>query len=1075
MDDDSSLDPETSAEMSDIEYLKQHHLHELVDMLIFQVSTAKPKNPAAFMAYLLRERISARDGATANSSQVCEAQPSSADESIAFSSAEKKMSLIDELSPESAFSSNSFITPSGFQKFGIWIEVQNEDVQKIIQRFHEICQENNLEPPEEFTKDTGALLRILSRASAIYFYKGFAEARAMIPLKAHKSASSSCLYLQRAITDVITFVTISQRRYFSNFMERLMDEVRLEDQGEIKETTRFWKAFRTSSYFTSLLLPRMKVYARQFDEFLHFEPYLEVYFQWLDMVIEHRDIPALDRQAIIRETYFKEALLLTDKLPSPRLPDRFALFAALVLRIIREVPEGEEFPERIFLCVQKLLFLILEDENSIVLLSNSSTKKPDSFPLRIRRADSGLVLLLSQFFNNGFRENNSERSETGTKESFHSFLDSRLGYLDKHSESFLEVSRTILNKELEFTESDNFMSKCSAYNRLRLLQYFVEAVERRHEITMNEIEMFLLRCRCFGVSIGTFFVYLSGSLQSSGLPTSVVEESKFVLSVIQEICSNASASSLLNDFSAAFLPLRECVESASEKLLNGFNGAPPFTDTSLVLLAQFLDLNAVMLSFSNAFDSQSPTSSDHYFNLSTLVATRIKVAQLQPTKCCNYVAMGLLSGIHELTEKTSTPLYTFLPACEVFAGWSPSLYFPPECDFGDGDRLVLLDYFRECMQSRALLAAIQNFLKVMPEYRPRVIRPLISYEQLQLYFFSLVVELLSLKSTNERDVLYRGIAGDLAMQGMKATDFDLFALSLTCALREPGFPEAIWNLFMAESIHQMKSFLPKLRPLELYLPDLALIVRIQKLVRNNILQRRAGLTPADKELLEHLLEKLGTEPVQDSFSPKKSLSSVEAELIALSWRLLDNLNKVEAVYHGITGVLSTSPGSPDNFVASDSSSFGLQSPSGKFFRGNSQVGRALSVLGSPYSLKLYDGAEAGGAHKRRASAIDQKAIYEKTKELHIKCKAVADHFTTFIKVVCTRNKGDHWLAAWRGSFNGNFDFFFKSLIVPDQFMQFAIGFIEILRRNSVIKHPMLRVIWSCFASCFDRMVIEGNR
>lgn len=1060
---------DSPSEMSDLDYVKHHHLHELIDMLIFQVSAAKPKNPAAYMAYLLRERINAREGGVGAPQPVTELCSSTLQVNTTGPPVGRSSNPNAFGTPYAEFSPTGNSTPSGFQKFGLWIQVQNDDVPRIIQRFRQLCKENSVEPPEDFTKDTAALLRTLSRASAIYFYKGFAEARSIIPLKPHRAAPSACIYLQRAITDIITFVTISQRRYLSNFMECLIEELRVDDVNEIEETGRYWKAFRTSSNFTSVILQRMKKYLRQFDEMITFEPFFDVYFQWIDMVIEHRDMPAAERQAVMQRTYPDHMTLPGQERSFPRMPDRFAVFASLVLSTIRDVPEAAEFPERSFSCVQKLLFSILEDENSIALNAASSALTSGSYPLRLRRGDPGLILLLSQFFNNGFRKRISERMGRGSKDTFLAVLANKSGYVEKLSESFLKAGRCILRKELQFNESDNFMIRCSAYTRIRLLQYFVEVIQKRTELTMDEVELTLLRCRCFGVTIGTFFVYLNGLLDATGLPQNVIEESKFIFRVVQDICSSVSSSPALAEFSAAFHSLRECTESSTDGLLNVFNGAPPFTDTALELLFQFLDLSGVLLAFGTAFDYQSSASTDHYFNVSTLMATRMQVAHLYSTSSCNYVAMGLLSGIHELAEKTSTPLYVLLPACEVVAGWSAPLYYPPECSLADGDRQMLFSYFSEHMQSRALLSAIQNFVKLMPEFRSRVIRPSISYERAQLCFSSLLVELLSLKSMQEKEVLYRVIAEDLGVQGMKAEDFDLFSLSLTYALREPGFPEALWNLFMYESIKQIKKFLPKLKPLHLYQPELQVIIRIQRKVRGLIQQRGAEITPEDKELLEKLLEELGEEPLNDSLSPQTSISRAEGDLIALSWRLLENLNKADAIYCGVTAVSSAVPSSSKELYPADGLGHSLVSP--RFSYGaSSQVERALSVLAAPHSPKRHRALEEKVARSTTMPALEQQAIYEEAKALFKKCRVVADHLTTFIKLACTRNKGNDWRTIWKRNFHGDFHSFFESLIEPDQFMQFTVGFIEKLRQHQVFKHPMLRLIWSNFASCFDRMV-----
>lgn len=1062
---------DSASEMSDLDYVRHYHLHELVDMLIFQVATAKPKNPAAYMAYLLREKLNAQEGVARSSLPDSEVSSSGLQSNINGLSLIEDGSSKGPSSSNAEFSATQTYTPSGFQKFGLWIQVQDDDVPRIIQRFHQLCKDNNVEPPEDFTNDTGTLLRTLSHASAIYFYKGFAEARAVIPLRPHKTAPSSCMYLQRAITDVVTFVTISQRRYLSNFMECIMEELRLDDMNEIKETAKHWKAFRTSPHFTSLVLPRMRKYARQFDELVNFEPFFDVYFQWIDVVIDHRDMPASERHAYMKETYPDPVMLYDHEGLTPRLPDRFGVFAALVLTTIRDVPEVAEFSERTLSCVQKLFFSILEDENSIALNEvPSTTLAPDSSSLRLRRGDPGLVLLLSQFFNNGFRKRISERTGRSGKDTFLAVLTNKPGYVEYLSESFLKVGRTTLKKEHEVSESDNFMIQYSADSRLRLLQYFVEVVQRRSEVTMDEVELSLLRCRCFGVTVGTFFVHLNGLMTTTGLPAKLIEDSKFVLSVVQDICTSMTSSSVLEEFSAAFHSLRDSAESTTDIPLSAFNGAPPFTDTSLELLTQFLDFSGVMLSFGNAFDYQTFTLTEHYLNVSALIATRMRVAHLKSTSSCNYVAMGLLSQIYYLAEKTSTSLYVLLPACEVFAAWSPSLYLPPDCHLGDGDRQVLLSYFTEHMHSRVLLSAIQNFLKVMPEFRPRVVRPSISYERAQLCFSSIVVELLTLKTVKEREVLYRVIAEDLSSQGMMGEDFDLFSMSLTYSLREPGFPESLWNLFMVDSIQHIKRFLPKLKPLHLYQGDVEIIKRTQRRVKNRIQQRRSEITAADLEQLEMLLEELGAEPLGDSLPLQTCISRVEGDLIALSWRLLENLTKADAIYCGVTGVLSSSPSSPKDCLSMEGCEASVGSPLRFSYGASSRVERALSALSSPLRPKLLQGSPEKAVRQVAASVGDPEAAYEEAKIVLKKCKAVADHFTAFIKLVCVRNKGSDWGTIWQRKFNGDFKSFFESLIEPEQFMQFAAGFIEKLRQHFVFSHPILRLIWSNFASCFDHMI-----
>lgn len=1045
-----------NASLSDNEYVEKHYLPELLDLLIYQVSTVKPKHPAAYMAYLLRERIAARDGYTAEEDKAVvstatrsetpplNTQPVTSknarggggglEESDNFGSESTLHGENDEDWEDST-------TEANFQKFGIWIHVQSSDVPLIVARFKELCREGNLEPPRAFSINTDDLLRSLSRASAIYFFRGFSEARKHIPLQPHKNAPSACYNLLRAITDVITFATVSQRRSLTAFMECLMEDLRVDDVDEMRETERAWKSVRTSHSFKSIFITKMKTQARQFDFLMEFEAFLDVFLEWVDTYVSHRDMSATQRQEMMRETY----KAIPTKYSLPRLPDRFAVFCSILLCNLREAPEIADSPEkdRTLRIMTKLLLVLLEDENTIAITPLSRQPQRDGLILRVRRGDSTLVTLLTRYFSNGFRKKFADEYGS-SRMTLSYFLSMRHEFNEDYCDAFLRVSEAALQVEQRVEDSETQAMRCNATSRKHLLRYFVNMIQCRDELTMDEIELGLLRSRCSGVTTGTLLVYLCDLYRLTSFPEKEVEQAKFVLSILQEICMSSNNSPVTGELAISFQLLAEAAEGPTT-FVDAFSAAPPFVDIPHTLLVQFLDVHGLFHALSSVFDRQAMDTQEQYFNVCLLMATRMRVARFQPTPAFNFLCMGILSGMNGISEKV--PLYSLLPACEVLAGMSPSLDLPTDCGLCRSDRQALLSFFHHHRGSRALLKAVHNFLEVLPDFRSRVMRPAISYERVQRYFYSAAMKLLGMEEGDPaRDKLLRVIATDLSVEGMQKRDFDLFALSLTHALREPGFPEPAWNTFMCECVERMKEFLPKLLPLDSYKNDTQKIIKIQRHVRRIISQRKAGISATDKKLLNRLLEELSNEVLDDDEAPGTiRISYAESQLIALTWRLMDNLNRAHAIYSGVQ-------------VVCGEESTSARPPSAMFLRGRTaRSGSILSVNSS----------HSSATNKYQA----QQSVREEIKLTFKKCKNVADNMTRFIEAVCLKNKGERWVEVWEKEFDRDFQQFFDDLIAPQQFMPFAMEFIETLRRHSVVQHSTLRVIWSSFVSCFNRLAL----
>eukprot|EP00796_Vickermania_ingenoplastis_P008685 gene8685-6106_t len=1011
------------ASLSDEDYVKHHNLAELFDMLIYQVSTVKPKHPAAYMAYLMRERLEAQEGMTRTSPEEDLSKETPLPTTKSTTAADKGlMELSHSFSTVDEESNHGGTTASRFEKFGIWIHVQNSDVPLIVARFREQCTDNAVEAPSDFNADMPELLRILSRASAVYYFNGFAEARKLVPLRPHKNSPACCTYLLHAILDVVTIATLSQRRSLTTFMECLVEDLRVDDIDEIRETARFWSSFRHSSTFHSTFLSKMKEQARQLDILMDLENFFDVFMNWVDTFIAKRDMTPAQRQEMMTNTYSR----IRSKCAEPRLPDLFTVFAALILHGIRESPEVAETPERTKKAIHKVLLLLQEDENTIAIAARSQRHRSD-LTLHVRRSDASTMKLFSRFFSNGFRKKFAEEHGS-SRMTLEYFFMMKNSYGEEHSEAFITVSSAALRLERNYLVSENHAMRCNAHSRMRLLSLFVELVSQRHHLTIDEVELQLLRTRCCGVTIGTFLVYLCELFRQTGLSDKLQEQAKFILTILQEVSISANASPVLSEFSASFHLLTEAAERP-DPFLEAVTAVPPLDDVPATLLIQFLDFRQILQLLSECFDRQAMNGPEQYFNVCLLIVSRLRAVHVSRTAFCNFFPMAVLSGINYISE--SVPLYSLLPAAEVLTGLSSSLDLPVECGICSVDKNTLSIYFHQNRSSRALVTGVQNFLEAFPEYRSRVIRPSISYERVQRYFYGAVQDLLRLETEEEKDKLLRIMAIDLACEGMLPRDYDLFSLALTDALRGPGFPEPVWNSFMAECIQKMKSFSPPLRPLSSYQDDLPKISRVQRCARRYIRQRTAGIKPQDRDLLNRLMDELSNEVLDDSITDEIQLSRTESQLLSLTWRVLDGLSKAHAVYSGIQAVTSES-GQP-------------RPPSSVLFRGRSRTSSVLSINSSVSSV-----TNTSSKYQLQHSLRDEARLTFK------KCRAVADSFTHFISLVCEENKGRGWMEVWEEHFSKDFQAFFDDLITPPEFMTFGMAFIETVRKNSVIQHPTLR-------------------
>lgn len=1028
-----------SGQSDPIDYANQFSLHETLDMLVFQVSLAKPKNPAAYMAYLLRERLRDREGIpeeTPPSAPVIETKTLEVPKN---DSSPLERTPLEKINKEEA--SATTYTPSGFRRFGIWIQVQSSDVPRIVEHFHEICRENNLDPPRDFTDDTPTLLRTLSKASAEFFFKGFSSCREMIPLRPHKDAPSACLYLMQAVTDIVTFATFSQRRSLATFFESLMDDLRMDDINEMRTTTRTWKSFRDDPSMSDNMWSMLKQFTRQLDYSKEISvDVMKVYLGWIDTVVEHQDMSALERREMMANSWKGTTSL-------PHLPDRFVVFCGFLLAALHELYDGTDrvLKEKSIVNIQKLILTILEDENAVTMDSLPLHVEREGFPMRLRRGDPPLVTAISRIVNNIFSKKFSEKHGSAMIH-FSRYLQEK-GCKNECCAAFLEAAKVLLDKPLSVSTEDSLSMRCSAAARLHLLQSFVDILEDREDLMLGEVELRLLRSRLYGTSAGTFSVYFCDSFLQSNLPDSVVDHCKFLLGVMHEVCVSVNKSPLFSEFRSTFRMLADVCDS-SDAFSDTFTTVPPIFNLSPQLFLRFLNLKGIFIALSNTFDAQTVNAEELYFDTCLLIATRMLVARLQITSSFNFVAMGILSGLQHVSEKVA--MHTLLPACEVMVGLSRSLHLPVHPRMSKADILTLNCFFCNHPTSNTVVSAIHQLLEWMPELRPRAVRTSISYERVEQRFYSDVLQLLHPEQQHCADILK--LAGmDLGFYGVTASDLDLFILALTCSLRGPDFPEAVWNVFVSHLLEQLKSYLPVLPPLTRFKEKTKDIIRIQRTARKFIRLKTVGIRPKDKALLNRLLEELSVESTE-KLDSSVSMGTVEAQLVFLTWRLQDKVAQTYAVYRGVETVLkSRVPSKKPSPVSSGSN------PTAQ----NMQLGgKDLLSLGSSRSLDRYQ---------------TQQLERDETKETFAKCKRIAEKLSDFIKMVCDENGGKNFCKVWENNFSRDFESFFENLFIAKDFMQFAVAFIEIIRVGSVTQHSSIRVVWATFIRCFDRMVNDEEK
>lgn len=1030
----------------DTDYAVQHNLPELVDMLIYQVSITKPKHPAAYMSLLLRERIAAREGTNARSANpLLTASPA----------VQMKRKLPVNEMDSSLTSASPLGSSQAFERFGIWIHVHEKDVPIITHRFEDLCNENNVIRPKEFSRDMEKLLRNLAGANAAFYYKGAAESIKMVLLQPHVNAPTCCDYLTTSILNVATVATLSQRNSLSTFMSFIADALHVDDDA--KGTQQFWECLKNSSVYDESFVTNMKAQARRFCLLSNSDAHIDLYLQWLNAAMNNQTMSSEQRLTMMRSTYKQ-----LNETSLPRLPDRFAMFAGLVLCNLNETPGATEPSSRTLAAISKVLYSMLEDENIIVNEIATSSASPNNS--RVRKGDPEIINFFSRYFSRAFQGKYQSCGEQGTGMTLERLLSTSLTNADDRCESFATVCTAVLALNIPLSEEESYIMRCNNSSRAILLKFFAKMVELRRSLLVDEVKYIMIQTRCCSVTIETFSVYLSEALRLTGLPMQTVNEAKSVIEIFLQLCASANTSPLVNEFSVSIRTLIEAVEESS-LFANPYDTVPALHDVSPLLRARFFDLNGVLKHLSKAFDPEknSGEALEEYAELCHLIATRTRMACIDPLLTFSFLPMTALSCLDKASEKV--PLHSLFFACEALSGLCPSLHLPRRGPLCAADRTLLRNYFKNNRGLRALVKAVDMFLETFPHFAPRISRRALSYERVQRQFYTRVLKILSMETEEERDTVLKQVAVDLAVWGMLPSDYDLFGPVLSFTMRSPSFPEAIWNTFFSDCLERVRHFTPSIRPLKSfseYPKKMEKVLRAQRFSKRWAQNHTGSLTKEDARLSKALIEKWSNENVDDNFDEVVDLTATEAALISLSWKLTSSIGKATAVYQGVRATMSASELNRSTLrpLSRSSSHRSSSRPSSRTttpvesLRRSSTCGASSTSLGSSHSTVYHMQHMAGG----------------EARELLKKCKVVAGRLTTFIDVICNQNKGKNWATVWSDRFNSDFMSLFDSLIERSNFMVFAMKFIDVVRKESLLQHSIIRPIWATFCSCFQRVI-----